>query len=111
MVKKGLIDASMDEDKLQSFINSEVELNDADLGPMEPNQDKRVLVSMHKKSVKTPQKECHHTKSGRDSISSDSEITIYKRAVKQIDLNLNSRIEALLLQSWKEIEKEGDRNR
>ena len=69
------------------FINKESSMNET---------GQQLQSSCKKQPEQLKQKK---TTTGRGSISSSSEVTIYKRAVQQLDPNLSSQIEDLLNKS------------
>ena len=70
MLKKGLIDPRMNDDELQQFLREETGTDRPKHG--EPNKKGAEKGKVTPRTVNP----------GRESLSSDSEITIYKRAVK-----------------------------
>ena len=87
MLDKGLINNTMNEQEMLDFINKESSMNET---------GQQLQLSCKKKTEQLKQKK---TTTGRESISSSSEVTIYKRAVQQLDPNLSSQIEDLLNKS------------
>ena len=93
MVKKGLIDINMSNDELKKFLEQS-EVSSGDLEPATGTQ----RVS---KSSKSKEGNDSRTK-GNASMASGSEMTIYKRAVQQLDPNMDKQIEELLNKSRQE---------
>ena len=101
MVKKGLIDSSMDEEEIKEFLKDDK----GQQKTIEPG-NKKLNKSSQAKNVQATEK----SKEGKlvnpanivnpvNSKESPSEITIYKRAVQQINPELDSQIENLLMQT------------
>ena len=91
MVKKGIIEGSMTEQQLQEFFKSEELICDK-------QRPQSVLEKVQPKKVTRP---AIGKSAGRDELShsSGSEVTIYKRAIKQIDLGLEEQIEDFINKS------------
>ena len=110
MVSKGLIDSSLSEEEmlvLMEETNTEQETQPevrppAVVLPQEPQQYVRSSIGRDPLPAKSNQSSKGKTDwtLGNKNQDSSSEITIYRRAVKQINPELDSQIDNLLRQTW-----------
>ena len=107
LIKKGVINTSMSEDQLQQFLTEETieeeQPTAADQVLEEESQgiDEEVIQS-RPAAIPRKAKEKRSNKEEtreRESLSSESEVTIYKQAVNQLDPNLGKQIDDLLNKS------------
>ena len=97
MLKKGLIMPDMNDQQLQEFLHKES--NSTDQGTENETNSAQVM-----KSKVTNKRMPAQQPIGKDNLSSSaSETTIYRRAVRQINPNLEAQIEDLLNRSRTEI--------
>ena len=89
MLQKGLIDSSMPIEQFNEFLQKQNQTKDQNENTVSAGA-KRKSSSGNKSKTSPP---------GRDSISSDSEITIYKQAVRTLDPNLGLKIDELFNKS------------
>ena len=109
LVKKGLIDTSMSQDELEAFVNEMALTKRSEMQPETPQGPKarksgggaRAVVNSKPKEVSKKGKNCV----GATSQSSESEVTIYRKAVKQIAPELTDQIEGFITQVRQEVQK------
>ena len=87
MLKKGIISNQMTESEMHKFLSSGIDDRNGKTNPKAAKGGDRQL---------NPAAKAAETHKGRDSISSSSEITIYKRAVKQLSPELDQHLENLI---------------
>ena len=130
MVKKGLIDTSLNEDQILELMQKDL-AEDHIVGTAADNQtvstgkkksggvtiNQSPLQALDKRIADNPRKQPDQTTGitakTANTVDSVSEVTIYKRAVKQLDPNLDEQIEQLLQQTrlenkWKESSSSDD---
>ena len=102
LVKKGLIDTSLSQDELEAFVNEMALTKRSEIQTETPQGPKsrksgggaRAAVNSKPKEVSKKGKNCF----GMISQSSESEVTIYWKAVKQIAPELTDQIEGFITQ-------------
>ena len=102
MLNKGLINNTMSKDEMINFISKGIEADNAKKASKVRAENKQLPAGPVQSQ---PKQKKNLASAGRESISSASEITIYKRAVQQLDPNLGAKIEDLLNKSRMEVDK------
>ena len=102
LVKKGLIDTSMSQDELEAFVNEMALTKRGETQPETPQGSKaKKSGSGARATVNSKPKEVSKTGKngvGMTSQSSKSEVTIYRKVVKQIAPELTDQIEGFITQ-------------
>ena len=96
MLKKGLINSTMSQQEMQEFM--EVQPT-GDKEMMDSGNKGDAVVNINRKQIADQEIQGEAGKSkgqGRNSMSCSSEITIYKRAVRSLDPNLETQLDDLL---------------